>query len=405
MERAASADLWLDAAAKQFGTPCYVYDLMAIERRVHHLRRAFGGRFSISFAVKCNPNRALLEWLSTQIDHLDVSSIGEYRIALAAGWGARQISFTGPGKRKAEIAEALSSGLGELVVESLQEASIASDIAVEQGRRQPVLIRLSPQHIPKGFGDQMAGRPSPFGFDVEDSEQDLRAILKMPGLEVIGLHIYAGTQCLKIDSICDNYRNFIRIFEEVCELHRLSPSKLIFGSGLGIPYHPSDIPLDLDVIGAIASVDLDGLKSKTRFRTTALHLELGRYLVGEAGYFVTQVIATKQSRGTRIAICDGGMNSHLAASGHFGMVIQRNYPMHKVGGQGPCETVNLVGPLCTSIDRLGNAVELPHLEPGDLVAIHSSGAYGPTASPTRFISHPQPREVLLSCEGLREVTT
>lgn len=405
MEHAGSIDLWLQAAADRFGTPCYVYDLPAIEKRATRLRKAFDGRFSLSFAMKSNPNRELIAWLLDQVDTLDVSSIGELRTAMTAGWAAHRLSFTGPGKRQEEIVEALEYGVGELVVESVREAAIANGAALGQNRLQRVLIRLSPQTIPKGFGDHMAGRPSPFGIDVEDSEGAIRTIQAMPGLQVEGLHIYAGTQCLKAEALWENYRNFISIFEEVCERHDLVPSKLIFGSGLGIPYHVADCPVDLESLGQATIAGLDRLVASTRFAKTSFILELGRYLVGEAGYFVTQVVGTKMSRGTRIAVCDGGMNAHLAASGHFGMVIHRNYPMHKVGGHGPSEPVNLVGPLCTSIDRLANGVELPHLEPGDLIAVHSSGAYGPSASPTGFISHARPREILLDNAGLREVTT
>lgn len=405
MERALPIDLWLQSAADEFGTPCYVYDLAAIQRRSQRLRQAFGGRFLLSFAVKSNPNLALLDWLRSHADGLDVSSVGELRLALAAGWPASQLSFTGPGKRDAELREAIAVGVGDLVIESVREAVSASNIAVALGRQQPILVRLAPATVPKGFGDQMAGRPSPFGIDIEDSPDALEAILALPGLCLRGLHIYAGTQCLRAAAICENYRNFIAIFTEVADRHRLSPKTLIFGSGLGIPYHAGDEPLDLEAVGREIQPDLDALAARSGFQETQFVLEIGRYLVGEAGYFVTRVVSTKVSRGTKIAICDGGMNAHLPASGHFGMVMHRNYPMHKVNGQGPLEPVTLVGPLCTSIDRLANAISLPPLEAGDLVAIHSSGAYGPSASPVGFIAHPVPREVVIDAAGLRDVTT
>lgn len=404
MQQAAAIDLWLQTAADEFGTPCYVYDLAAIKRRSLRLRQAFGGRFLLSFAVKSNPNPALLKWLRTQADGLDVSSVGEFRLALAEGWPASRLSFTGPGKREAELREAIEGGVGELVVESVREAVSASTIAVELGRQQPILVRLAPATVPRGFGDQMAGRPSPFGIDVEDSPEAVEAILALPGVCLQGLHIYAGTQCLRAEAICENYRNFIEIFTDVTDRHRLLPKTLVFGSGLGIPYHGGDEPLDLEAVGRDICPDLDALATRSRFRGTRFVLEIGRYLTGEAGYFVTRVVSTKLSRGTKIAICDGGMNAHLPASGHFGMVMHRNYPMHKVNGQGPLEPVTLVGPLCTSIDRLANGVHLPPVEAGDLIAVHSSGAYGPSASPIGFIAHPVPREILIDETGLRDVT-
>jgi diaminopimelate decarboxylase len=223
----------------------------------------------------------------------------------------------------------------------------------------------------------------------------------MPGLRVAGLHIYSGTQCLKPAAICENWRIFMAVFRDLSEACDLRPERLIFGSGLGIPYHPGDPAVDLAEVVAGIGEELDAFLAEPRFRGARAVLELGRYLVGEAGFFVTRVVTVKESRGARIVICDGGMNAHLAASGHFGMVLRRAYAMHKVGAaaDAPAETVDIVGPLCTSIDRLGQGVALSRLEPGDLIAIHGSGAYGPTASPVGFITHPVPVEVWAGADG------
>ncbi len=247
--------------------------------------------------------------------------------------GAERISFTGPGKRQFEIREAIEGGIGELILESVREAVLANAAAGELGRIQHVLIRIAPTTVPKGFGDQMAGRPSAFGIDWEDVARDIPEIAALPHLKIVGLHIYSGTQCLKPEAICENYRNFISIFREVCEAFIPQPEKLVFGSGLGIPYHDGDLALDLSAVATDIAPDLDGLKALPQFAGTRLVLELGRYLVGEAGYFLTRVVSVKESRGVRIGICDGGMNNHLPASGHFGMVMHRNYTMHKVGGR------------------------------------------------------------------------
>lgn len=405
-----SSDLMIDqalvAAADRFGTPAYVYFTDTIVDRLAGLQAAFGKWFSVSFAVKSNPNPALLRWLHGQIDWLDISSGGEFALALEAGWSAGQISYTGPAKREDELRAVIAGGLGELVIESLREARLASRIASELGQIQAILIRLGPDKVPRGFGDQMAGRPSPFGIDIEEAPQAIAEISALPGLRIAGLHIYSGTQCLKPDAICENWRGFISIFQNICEQHDLFPDRLIFGSGLGIPYHPGDQALDLGAIAATIAPDLEGLKAVPRFSGTRLVLELGRYLTGPAGYFLTRVIATKQSRGHRIALCDGGLNANLAATGNFGMVLRRNYLMHRVGNaEGrPEEPIDISGPLCTSIDRLGSAVTLPRIEDGDLIAIHGCGAYGPSASPLNFISHPHPRELLVSGDQIIEAT-
>ncbi|MEX0299175.1 MAG: type III PLP-dependent enzyme [Kordiimonas sp.] len=397
-------DRILSQAAAEFGTPTYVYFNSIIQNRVEQLNRTLGQYFSLSYAVKSNPNPSLLNALSNYLDLLDISSIGEMQLATNAGWPSTRISFTGPGKRDYELKEAICAGVGELVVESPQEAYRANAICASINMTQDILLRIAPPMVPKGFGDQMAGKPCAFGIDYEVVEELLPEILALSHLNLVGLHIYSGTQCLVDEAICENYRQFIGIFRSICERFNLSPRKLIFGSGLGLPYHDSDKDLNLENISKNISADLIAMKSEPRYTNTQLVLELGRYLVGPAGYFLTQVVATKLSRGVQIAICDGGMNNHLPASGNFGMVIQRNYRMHKVGDKGAEEETNLTGPLCTSIDRIANKILLPKLEPGDLIAIHNSGAYGLTASPIHFISHKIPREILVQKNQLQNIS-
>jgi diaminopimelate decarboxylase len=397
-------DDWLAAAADQFGTPSFVYFPDDIAKRIEKLRSAFGGQLDLSFAVKSNPNPALLSWMVGKIDLLDVSSIGEFHLAMEAGWDPALVSFTGPAKREFEIREAVQGGLGLLVLESLREARIASEVACASGRVQPVLLRVAPDSVPRGFGDQMAGRPSPFGVDLPDAAAALERVAAMPGLRLAGLHIYSGTQCLKPEAIVENYRGFLSIFEDLCEGAALTPESLVMGAGLGVAYHDGDVPLPLDAVAEAILPDLARFRERPRFAKAKVKLELGRYLVAEAGYFLTRVVSIKQSRGVRIAICDGGMNNHLPASGHFGMVIRRNYSMHRVGAGEVVEPVDISGPLCTSIDRLGSGVQLPALVEGDVIAVHNSGAYGLTASPIHFISHAPPAELMLLGGVLHDVS-
>ena len=404
VDQRAETDAILQEVAHSFGTPAFVYFTSPIARRAEELRAAFKGRFLLSFAVKSNPNPSLLRWLKDHVELLDISSIGEFRIALKAGWEPSRLSFTGPGKRDFELSEALEGDLGELIVESVREAVAADRIARAMGKVQDIMIRIAPSSVPKGFGDQMAGRPSPFGLDVEQLDAELPQILALPNLRLVGFHIYSGTQCLKAEAICENYRTFIGIFREAAAKFDLRPAKLVFGSGLGIPYHAGDTALDLQSVAEGIGRELDALKAEPHFADTRLVLELGRYLVGQSGYFLTRIVSVKDSRGARIGICDGGMNNHLPASGHFGMVIHRNYVMHKVGGGTDEEKVDLSGPLCTSIDRLARGAMLPRVGEGDLIAIHNSGAYGPSASPLHFISHPPPREILVENGEPRDVT-
>ncbi|MEX2215017.1 MAG: hypothetical protein WD768_12860 [Phycisphaeraceae bacterium] len=396
----------LQQIAREHGTPCYVYFFDDVLARLSLLREAFGGRFKISYAVKSNPNLDLLRRLRNQADFLDISSEGELKRSLDAGWPASSLSFTGPGKRVAELKAAVEHSIGEVIVESLEEATQLDAAAGAAGRRQPILVRVAPKRVPRGFGVNMAGKPTQFGVDEEVVDTILPLILKLPHLDFRGLHIYSGSQSLNSESIAENYEIFIALFRHLCAAHNLSPHKLVFGSGLGIPYHEKDVPVDLQGIAARINPQLDALKSEPAFANAAFILELGRYLVGEAGIYLTQIIARKESRGSTICICDGGMNHHLGACGHFGSVIHRNYRMLRVTEPSPEAPViahELVGPLCTTIDTLGHGVKMPALNVGDIIAIHCSGAYGLSASPTRFISHPPPKEIMVQTRDGKKV--
>jgi diaminopimelate decarboxylase len=389
--------------AQRFGTPCYVYFMQDIAVRCEALRQAFAQRFKISYAVKANPNAGLLQRLRARTDALDISSAGEMQRALRAGWPPQHLSFTGPGKRPQELVAAVTQGIGHIVVESVHEARAVSQIAGACGTSQDILVRLAPRRIPRGFALNMAGKPSQFGIDEEDLDGAFAALKPLPYLRIRGLHIYSGTQCLDASALAEHFEICCDLFRQCAARHALTPHLLVFGSGFGIPYYPEQEAFDLGHLAARVNPALDALLQDDRFRHAVCMLETGRYLVGEAGIFVTQVIRIKVSRGTRIAICDGGMHHHLAACGHLGTVFHRNYRIFKVNASvnmGDTATYELVGPLCTTIDTLGHAVELPILDEGDLIGIHSSGAYGLTVSPIHFISHPPPKEIVVeSAQG------
>ncbi|MEO8605302.1 MAG: type III PLP-dependent enzyme [bacterium] len=388
----------LDAVARDVGTPCYVYLPDIWQARIAALRAAFAGRFAVSYAVKANPNPGILRRLRGQVDGLDVSSGGEIARALETGWDAARLSFTGPGKSAEELQYALDARIGEVIVESLDEATTLNTLAARSGRRQAVLARLAPLRVPKGFGLNMSGKPTQFGFDEETLDRTLPALLALPHLELIGLHIYSGTQCLSAAAIGENYAIFVELFGAVCRAHRLQPRKLVFGAGIGIPYHEGETAPELAAIAAASRPALDAVAAEPALAGAELVLESGRFLIGEAGVYLTRVIRTKEARGATLCICDGGMNHHLAASGHFGSVLQRNYRMFKLGGSGVPPAAGteytLVGPLCTTIDTIGRRVRFDTLAAGDVIGVLSSGAYGVTASPIHFISHRPPREVI-----------
>lgn len=383
-------------AAEAVGTPAYIYDLDIVRERLAILTRLFGRNFGVSFAVKSNPNIEILKALKPLVATLDVSSFGEVERGLKSGFDPRDLTFSGPAKRAAEIRAAMACGIGELVLESVAEARLASAFAQASGVTQEVLIRLNPMKVPRHFGVNMAGKPSQFGIDEEVCEDAIDAIRALPGLELIGFHIYSGTNSLNVDAIVDNFNIFIDLFKRASERADIRPRKLIFGSGFGIPYLDGESPLAVDAVAERIMPEIDSLKTDARFANVSCILEMGRWIVGPAGWLVTRVVAAKESRGVQIRACDAGFNNHLAACGMMGTVIRRNWRMRNLSNPlGDRQKYLLVGPLCTTIDILASNIELPEVRVDDLLVIENSGAYGLTASPTRFISHPEPAEVLL----------
>lgn len=383
--------------AAQHGTPSFVYFMDDVKQRIDALRSAFEGVFRISYAMKCNPHPRVLAALRGWVDALDVSSRGELARGVAAGFRPDRISFTGPAKQAACLTLAVEQGVGAVVVESVREARLLSRIAEASGRVQSVLVRVAPKRVPRGFGVNMAGRPCQFGIDEEQLDAALTQILTLPGISLDGFHIFSGTQSLRADAVAENYEIFAAIFRRASETHDLSPRTLIFGSGLGICYHEGDESLDLTQVAALSLPGLRALKAEPRFRETTFLLETGRYLIGEAGVYLTRVVNRKHSRGAEIATLDGGMHHHLGACGHLGMVIHRPYRMFKVGttDDARASPIDLYGPLCTSIDVLGRGVPLPWLEVDDVIAIGASGAYAASASPQGFISHGPASEIFV----------
>jgi diaminopimelate decarboxylase len=395
----------LVAAARQFGTPLYAYDLELAVARTLLLRDLFGGRFGLSYAIKANPNAALLEALAPHLASFDASSFAEVRRGMAAGMPAARISFSGPAKRPEEIRAAVAEGVGELVVESLAEAQAASAHALALGRRQPVLVRINPGRLPRGFGASMSTGPSQFGIDEEDLDEVLPALAALPGVELRGFHIYSGTNSLDAAAIAENFGIFVGIFRRAQALTGIAPRMLIFGAGFGIPYLPGEADLDHAALPALVNPLLDSLRAEPAFRNAQALLELGRWLVAPAGWLLTQVVAAKRSRGVEIRACDAGFNNHLAACGMMGTVIRRNWRLANLTNPaGSPSRYTLVGPLCTTIDRLATDIELPEVRVGDILAIEQSGSYGLTASPVKFISHPEPREAVWQAGTWRDAS-
>lgn len=374
-------------------TPFFAYDRRLLDERVALLRRSLPGAVQLHYAIKANPMPAVVQHLKPQVDGFDVASASEMKTALDAGMNAANIAFAGPGKSDAELAQAVAAGI-LVEIESEGELRRLTVIAERSGYPARVAVRINPDFVLKGSGMRMGGGPQQFGVDAERVPQLLGQI-SAAGLGFEGFHIFAGSQNLRAEIICEAQRRTVELALDLAEQSHYPLSYLNIGGGFGIPYFPKDEPLDLAQIGENLGSLMETLAE--RQPQAAVVVELGRYIVGEAGIYVSRVIDRKESRGEIFLVTDGGLHHQLAASGNFGQVLRRNYPL-AIGnkfGAAPTETASVVGCLCTPLDLLGDRCELPSAEVGDLVVVFQSGAYGLTASPTAFLSHPAPIEVLV----------
>jgi len=401
----AAVEAVLMRAASATGTPVYVYRPEGVVSRIEALRRLFGGGVSVSFAVKANPNLGLLRALSPHLDRLDVSSVGELRRGLEAGFDPASITFTGPAKRDAEIEHAVDAG-ATLVCESVHDLERLDRAASRRGRTVPAILRVNPATVPAGFGIPMAGGPSQFGIDEEELDAVLGDIGRWRAVRFEGFHVYLGSNALDAGVVAAATTGALGLFAAVAARHGLKARTVVIGPGFGVPYFPGEAPLDIDEVARLTVPAIDELRVPgSPLQGAEPVLELGRWLVAPEGWLVTRVLASKRSRGMELRMMDAGFNVHLAASGMMGSVIRRPWRIHVLGaGSRPRRPVRLTGPLCTSLDMLASEIELPELRVGDLVAVEHSGAYGPTASPTRFIDHPAPSEALLIGDEIVDVT-
>ena len=397
--RSAGGELLVNAqpisriAARVGHTPFYAYDRSLLDARVAQLRAALPAAVKLHYAMKANPMPALVCHMARLVDGIDVASAGELLVALDAGADPQEISFAGPGKTEAELHQAVAAGI--LVnVESFREVPILAAAQQALGLPARVAVRVNPDFELKSSGMKMGGGPKQFGVDAEQVPE-LLAEIGRAGLAFEGFHLFAGSQNLKPESIVEAQQ---KSFALACRLAEHAPSPVRFlnlGGGFGIPYFPGEQPLDLAPIGANLADIVE--QAKTALPQAEIVIELGRYFVGEAGLYVARVLDKKVSRGLTYLVTDGGLHHHLSASGNFGQVIRKNYPAAIANRMDAAttEAVSVVGPLCTPLDLLADRMNLPAAQPGDLVAIYQSGAYGATASPQRFLGHPGVVEVLV----------
>lgn len=374
-------------------TPFYAYDRGLLTARATKLKGLLAPNVDLHYAMKANPMPAVVQHMAGLVDGIDVASAQEMSVALDAGVSPHDVSFAGPGKAVGELRQAVAAGI--LVnVESFAEIERLETVSTELGLPARVAVRVNPDFELKGSGMKMGGGAQQFGIDAELVPEALQAIGDR-GLAFEGFHIFAGSQNLRQESIASVQE---QSFELALRLAEGAPGPvrwLNLGGGLGVPYFPGDQPLDLGA--ATDSLNAVAEQCSLHLGDASIVLELGRYLVAEAGVYVCRVVDRKVSRGHTFLVTDGGLHHHLAASGNFGQVLRKNYPVAIATRMGDTEleSSSVVGPLCTPLDLLADKMDLPAANVGDLVVVFQSGAYGASASPQGFLSHPRVREALV----------
>ncbi|AJA09909.1 Orn/DAP/Arg decarboxylase 2 [Sphingopyxis fribergensis] len=374
-------------------TPLFVYDSAMLTARVAEWRAAMPADVQLHYAMKANPYAPLLAFMVRLVDGFDVASGGELKAALASGMPAGDISFAGPGKRDRELEATITAG-ATLNLESVGEAERALSIAGHLGLTPSLAVRVNPDFDLKGSGMKMGGGAKPFGVDATEVPALVRRLIDA-GADWQGFHIFAGSQALDAAAIADTQAQTVALAARLANEIGAMPPLVNLGGGMGVPYFPGDKPVDVIAVGAALAETLaarDPVLAKSHFA-----MELGRWLVAEAGVYLTRIVDRKTSHGETFLVTDGGLHHQLAASGNFGTVIRRNYPIAVAGafGREPDETVSVVGCLCTPLDRLGDQVALPRADVGDLIAIFLAGAYGASASPATFLGQGPAREMLV----------
>ena len=386
-------ELLTTLAARVGQTPFYAYDRALLRQRVAMLKATLPASIKLHYAMKANPMPAVVGLMAGLVDGIDVASAGELKVALDAGADPAEISFAGPGKRDAELRQAVASRV-LINVESMREIHALAPIARQLGLPARVAVRVNPDFELKGSGMKMGGGPKQFGIDVE-LVPEMLARIEDAGLAFEGFHLFAGSQNLRPESICEAQQKSYALALRLAESCPQPVKFLNLGGGFGIPYFPGEQALDLAPIAAnLADI---AQRASRELPLASLVIELGRYLVGEAGVYVARVVDRKVSRGQVYLVTDGGLHHHLSASGNFGQVVRKNYPV-TIGNRADSpalETASVVGPLCTPLDLLADRMSLPVAGEGDLVVVFQSGAYGASASPQSFLGHPHCAEVLV----------
>jgi diaminopimelate decarboxylase len=386
------------AIADQYGTPFYLYDIDEAADHLAAFQAGLPDNVDVLYCMKANPNPRIVAMYRELVPGLDISSGGEVELAMQAGWSADVMSFAGPGKTDEELTLAIENHIGSLSIESLSELQRAAAIADNLNATAGILLRINPESIPKGFAMKMGGIASQFGIPEENIDEAVELAKSLPGIDLRGFHIFSGTQCLSLDAATENIKQTLDISQRLSEKHQITPAEINLGGGVGVAYFPGQEDIDPgELSSSLAALIIGFRREFPRLADTRMVIELGRYLIGRYGVYVTHVIDVKETRGKRFTVLNGGMNHCFPATGNFGQLIKKNYPtvnLSRDADQVDFIKQEIVGPLCTPLDSMARSLLMAPAEVGDMVAFNNCGAYSYSASPLMFLSHKTPIELI-----------
>jgi diaminopimelate decarboxylase len=378
-------DVPLPDIAAAVGTPVYVYSTATMRRHVAVLRDALKTVDDplIAYAVKANPNAAVLATLAREGLGADVVSGGEYRRARAAGIPAERIVFSGVGKTEMEMALAIEGGVGQLNLESLEEAEVLSRVATRLGRSVPVAFRINPDVVAGTHAKISTGAAhNKFGLPIAEALRAYDHVRQLPGLEVQGVAVHIGSQLMDLAPLRAAFEKIGALIVQLRAAgHRISLADL--GGGLGVPYDPAlPPPPSPSDYGAMVAEVTSGWNLRLAF-------EPGRLIVANAGVLLSQVISVKPGAATPFVIVDAAMNDLLRPS-----LYDAWHAIDAVTPRGGTMKADVVGPICESGDTFAKDRTLDQVEAGDLVIFRTAGAYGATMAST-YNSRPLTPEVIV----------
>lgn len=385
--------MYIQKAAERFGTPLYLYHYDVLRRNYQTLHDAIIPGARLYYSMKANPLGSICRALNELGAGIEVASKGEMKAALEAGISPRDIIFTSPGKTEAELRMAIDNRIKLINIDSPEEAEMIDQIGREKKQVVDILIRINPATNDCNAKIKMTGVASQFGIEEEELDEAYAVIRELEFVHVCGFHVYMGTQMLHADDIVKNTDYALNLFRDKAEKYGIDLKIADVGGGFGVKYFSNETDLD---IGSLRAQMRDVFeKYKKDLEGTEIIFESGRYITAEAGEFITKVLHVKRSKGTKYVICDGGSNFHSAAA-FLGRFVRNNFPLRTIPAGVEKETTNIVGPLCTALDVIGQKIPVnKEIKSGDYVIIENSGAYGLTYSPLEFLSHERPNEIMV----------